>query len=102
MGTSTLTTLNRYRTRVTATIAAVAILSGGVVALTAGAASALPIDPARDCAAYRSAATLASTFFGMYTTDVLEGNDEGAYWTYTAYQNNFALAMTIKSENPGC
>ncbi len=99
MSASPLTILKRYRSRLTATMAAVAILSGGVVALTAGAASALPID---DCAAYRTAVTLAGQFFGMYTTDVLEGYDEAAYWAYNAYQNNYALAMRIKSENPGC
>ena len=43
MSTSPLTTLKRYRTRFTATMAAVAVLSGGVVALTAGTASALPV-----------------------------------------------------------
>ena len=47
MSTRPFTTLKRYRTRFTATMAAVAVLSGGAVALTAGAASALPIERLR-------------------------------------------------------
>ena len=49
MSTSPLTTLKRYRTRFTATMAAVAVLSGGAVALTAGTASAEP-----DCVGMRA------------------------------------------------
>ena len=50
MSTSLLTTLKRYRTRrFAATMAAAAVLSGGVMALTAGTASAMP-----DCVGMRA------------------------------------------------
>ncbi len=85
MSTNPLTTLKRYRTRFTATMAAVAILSGGVMALTAGTASAMP-----DCVGMRAyqleAVKNASYSFGSYTTDVLEEDDLGAYEEFRDYQ----------------
>ena len=85
MSTSPLTTLKRYRTRFTATMAAVAVLSGGVVALTAGTASALPV-----CVTLREwrgeDVQAASYSFGQYTTAVLEEDDDAAYQWLSNYQ----------------
>ena len=80
MSTNPLTTLNRYRTRrFAATIAATAVLSGGVMALTAGTASAMPFN----CVGLREyqleAVKDASSAFGSYTTAVLEEDDFNAY-----------------------
>ena len=85
MSTNPLTTLKRYRTRFTATMAAVAILSGGVVALTAGTASALPV-----CVTLREFRAedvqTASHSFGLYTTAVLEEDDDAAAYWLSDYQ----------------
>jgi hypothetical protein len=86
MSTSLLTTLKRYRTRrFAATMAAAAVLSGGVMASTAGTASAMP-----DCVGLRAyqleAVKNASYAFGSYTTFVLEEDDFNAYEELRDYQ----------------
>ncbi len=66
-------------------MAAAAVLSGGVMALTAGTPSAMP-----DCVGMRAyqlqSVKNASNAFGSYTTAVLEEDDFNAYEDLRDYQ----------------
>jgi hypothetical protein len=92
--------------RLVASLTAAVALSGAGVALTAGSASALPPDPGRNCAQFHAdydfQISQASMFFGMYTTDVLEGNWDYADAAYEAYNTHWVVAQRLAAENPGC